>query len=348
MVEIKNLTKYYGKKAAVKDISFTINDNEILGFLGPNGAGKSTTMNIICGYLPSTFGTVVIDGHDISDDPVNAKKCIGYLPELPPVYPDMKVKEYLKFVAGIKQVPKAEREKQIAYAMDRLKLEDVQGRLIKNLSKGYKQRVGFAQALLGNPKILILDEPTVGLDPSQVSEVRQLVKDLKKDHSVILSSHILSEISAVCDRVVVINKGEIQAIDTIENLENSMTANLLLDMTIEGDIKSVQSAISATDGVAAIKSSDFIRTGVYEYKVEIKEENVRNAVLSSVIAAGGNVLEIKTAKLNLEQVFMKLVSQPSHKVHSLKDLIDEMPEENIDGLIEHEKNNASKSEKEGE
>ena len=346
MVEIKNLTKYYGKKAAVKDISFTINDNEILGFLGPNGAGKSTTMNIICGYLPSTFGTVVIDGHDISDDPVNAKKCIGYLPELPPVYPDMKVKEYLKFVAGIKQVPKAEREKQIAYAMDRLKLEDVQNRLIKNLSKGYKQRVGFAQALLGNPKILILDEPTVGLDPSQVSEVRQLVKDLKKDHSVILSSHILSEISAVCDRVVVINKGEIQAIDTIENLENSMTANLLLDMTIEGDLKSVQNAISSTDGVAAIKSTDFVRTGVYEYKVEINEENIRNAVLSSVIAAGGNVLEIKTAKLNLEQVFMKLVSQPSHKVHSLEDLINEMPEENIDGLIEHEKNNAPENKKE--
>lgn len=348
MVEIKNLTKYYGKKAAVKDISFSINDNEILGFLGPNGAGKSTTMNIICGYLPSTFGTVVIDGHDISDDPVNAKKLIGYLPELPPVYPDMKVKEYLKFVAGIKQVPKSERQSQIEYAMDRLKISDVQGRLIRNLSKGYKQRVGFAQALLGNPKILILDEPTVGLDPSQVSEVRQLIKDLKKDHSVILSSHILSEIQAVCDRVVIINKGEIQAVDTIENLEDSMTANLLLDITVEGDIKTITQTLKSTEGVVAVKSSDFVRIGVYEYKIEIKAENVRNNIISSIISAGGNVLEIKTVKLNLEQVFMKLVSQPSHKPHSLKDLIEEMPEENIDGLIEHEKQNEQSNKKEGE
>jgi ABC-2 type transport system ATP-binding protein len=339
MVEIKNLTKYYGKKAAVKDISFTVNDNEILGFLGPNGAGKSTTMNMICGYLPSTSGTVVINGYDISDSPMQAKQCIGYLPELPPVYPDMKVIEYLKFVAGIKRVPKSEVKSQIENAMERLKITDVQGRLIRNLSKGYKQRVGFAQALLGNPEILILDEPTVGLDPSQVAEVRTLIRELKKDHSVILSSHILSEISAVCDRIVVINKGEIQAIDTIANLEESMTANLVLEITVEGVAKEITSAIESVEGVVKISNTDLVKAGVYTYRVEISEESVRNKILSALLAKNANVLEVQTVKLNLEEVFMKLVSQPSHKPRSLKELLAETPEENIDALIETEKSN---------
>ena len=209
MVEIKNLTKYYGHKIAVNNISFTIEDHEILGFLGPNGAGKSTTLNIISGVIPSSAGTVTINGFDIAEQPVKAKKCIGFLPEIPPVYPDMKVKEYLNFAAGLKGVPAAERKVQVENAMNRLKITDVQKRLIRNLSKGYKQRVGFAQALLGNPPVLILDEPTVGLDPTQLIEVRNLILDLKHDHTIILSSHILSEISAICDRVVIISRGEI-------------------------------------------------------------------------------------------------------------------------------------------
>ena len=213
MVEIKHLTKYYGKHIAVNDIDFQIHDNEILGFLGPNGAGKSTTMNIIAGYLPSTRGTVVVNGFDITEQAADAKKCIGYLPEIPPVYPDMRVEEYLSFVAGLKGVKRKDIKKQVETSMERLHITDMRRRLIRNLSKGYKQRVGFAQALLGDPKILILDEPTVGLDPAQVTEVRKLILDLKKDHSIIFSSHILAEVSAVCERVVIINKGEIMAID---------------------------------------------------------------------------------------------------------------------------------------
>lgn len=327
MVEIKNVTKFYGKKIAVKDISFTINDNEILGFLGPNGAGKSTTMNIICGCLPSTFGTVVIDGHDISDEPMKAKQLIGYLPEIPPVYPDMKVKEYLKFVAGLKRVPKRDMKKQIEYAMDRLKITDVSGRLIRNLSKGYKQRVGFAQALLGSPKTLILDEPTVGLDPSQVMEVRDLIRDLRKDHSVILSSHILSEISAVCERVVIINQGEIQAVDTIENLESSMSGDLMLELTVDGDVREVQKAVNEVEGVVNVSEAEFLKTGVYTYKVQISSEDVRNKVLAALLAINANVLEIQTVKMNLEQVFLKLISQPAHKKKTLQEMIDEMPDE---------------------
>jgi ABC-2 type transport system ATP-binding protein len=223
--------------------------------------------------------------------------------------------------------------------MERLKITDVQGRLIRNLSKGYKQRVGFAQALLGNPEILILDEPTVGLDPSQVAEVRTLIRELKKDHSVILSSHILSEISAVCDRIVVINRGEIQAIDTIANLEESMTANLVLEITVEGVAKEITSAIESVEGVVKISNTDLVKAGVYTYKVEISEESVRNKILSALLARNANVLEVQTVKLNLEEVFMKLVSQPSHKPRSLKELLAETPEENIDALIETEKSN---------
>ena len=212
MIEIKNLTKFYGNNAAVKNISFTVKDHEILGFLGPNGAGKSTTMNIITGYLPSTSGTVLISGMDITENPSAVKKKIGYLPEIPPVYLDMKVKEYLKFAAGIKGVKGSERKAQIEDVMEKLKIKDMENRLIRNLSKGYKQRVGFAQALLGNPEYLVLDEPTVGLDPSQVIEVRNLIKSLSKNHTIILSSHILQEIQAVCERVVIISHGEIRAI----------------------------------------------------------------------------------------------------------------------------------------
>ena len=211
MVEIQNLTKYYGHKAALKGVSFTIKENEVLGFLGPNGAGKSTTLNIMAGVIPSTSGTVVINGYDIAQQPVKAKRCIGFLPEIPPIYPDMKVREYLHFAAGLKGIPAVKRKSEVERVMERLKITDVQKRLIRNLSKGYKQRVGFAQALLGDPPVLILDEPTVGLDPTQLMEVRNIILDLRHNHAIILSSHILGEISAVCDRIVVINHGEIKA-----------------------------------------------------------------------------------------------------------------------------------------
>ena len=256
MITIENLTKYYGNNRAVNNISFTINDNEILGFLGPNGAGKSTTMNMIAGYLPMTSGKVTIFGSDISKDPIKAKKNIGYLPEIPPVYPDMKVTEYLSFCAGIKQVPLSKRKDEIKRVLALLKIEDVKGKLIRNLSKGYKQRVGFAQALLGDPKFIILDEPTVGLDPNQVIEVRKLIKELKKDHIVIFSSHILSEVSEVCDRVVIINKGDIRAIDTIENLESTFSSSLSLHIKVKGSKSKAASIIEMTDGVKELLSID--------------------------------------------------------------------------------------------
>lgn len=324
MVEIKNLTKYYGNNPAVRGIDFEIRDNEILGFLGPNGAGKSTTMNIIAGYLPSTGGTVTVNGFDITEQASEAKKCIGYLPEIPPVYPEMRVEEYLYFVAGIKGIKRAERKAQVDSAMERLRITDVKRRLIRNLSKGYKQRVGFAQALLGNPKILILDEPTVGLDPSQVIEVRNLILDLKKDHSIIFSSHILAEVSAVCERVVIINKGEIMAIDTIENLEKSLVANTILNLKVEGDKEKVVRLLKDIRGVVSVDDIQYISTGLYTYKVEITEESVRKEILTSFLNNDCNIVEIAMAKLSLEQVFLKLTTQGGKRT-SLQDLLSEDP-----------------------
>ncbi|MGN0631555.1 MAG: ABC transporter ATP-binding protein [Ruminococcus sp.] len=327
MVEIKHLTKYYGKKAAVKDISFTINDNEILGFLGPNGAGKSTTLNIMCGVIPSTSGTVTINGYDIESEPVKAKKCIGFLPEIPPVYVDMKVGEYLMFVAGLRGVPASKRKSHVERIMRRLNIEDVSKRLIGNLSKGYRQRVGFAQALIGDPKVIVLDEPTVGLDPSQLIEVRNLIIDLKRDHSVILSSHILSEISAVCDRVVIISHGEIQAVDTVSNLESSAGANTVLKLKVQGGSRDVVRAAQKVEGVLGVSNISFVKTGIYTYDVEISNPDVRNSLLSALLVNKLDVLEVSEERKSLEQIFVNLVNQPAGKKKSLKDLLDEMDNE---------------------
>lgn len=328
MITISNLTKYYGKNLAVNNISFTINENEILGFLGPNGAGKSTTMNMISGYLPMTKGTVTIYGNDISKKPMDAKKCIGYLPEIPPVYPDMKVKEYLKFCAGLKKIPVSKRSEQIDYVMRKLKITDVSNRLIKHLSKGYRQRVGFAQALLGNPKFLILDEPTVGLDPEQVAEVREIIKELKKDHSVIFSSHILSEVSAICDRVVIINKGVIRAIDTIENLEKNFTSNFIINIKIDGDKQKVEEVIKSFDGVKEISESRTEEGNINFFSIVLDgdADTVRTKLMSELIAKGFSIIEISTEKPNLEDVFIKLINQPVKKA-TLSDILESISDE---------------------
>ncbi|MBP5363348.1 MAG: ABC transporter ATP-binding protein [Ruminococcus sp.] len=326
MITIEKLTKYYGSNRAVNNISFTINDNEILGFLGPNGAGKSTTMNMIAGYLPMTAGKVTIFGSDITKEPVAAKKNIGYLPEIPPVYPDMRVTEYLSFCAGLKRIKFSERKDEIARVMKLLKIEDVQHKLIKNLSKGYKQRVGFAQALLGNPKFLILDEPTVGLDPNQVIEVRNIIKDLKKDHSVIFSSHILSEVSAVCDRVVIINKGDIKAIDTIENLEKTLGGNLTLHIKVKGDRTKTSNIIELTEGVQEIISIDAEGNDFFSFAVKLKEgagDDTKNAIMSELIKHNIQISEIFTEKPDLEAVFVDMINKSSDK-HGLQDLLDEL------------------------
>ena len=328
MITIENLTKFYGKNRAVNNISFTINDNEILGFLGPNGAGKSTTMNMITGFLPMSAGTVSINGTDISKEPVKAKAQIGYLPEIPPVYPDMKVKEYLSFCAGLKRIPISKRNSEIKRVSELLKINDVSGKLIKNLSKGYKQRVGFAQALLGDPKFLILDEPTVGLDPNQVMEVRQIITDLKKDHSVIFSSHILSEVSAVCDRVVIINKGDIKAIDTIENLEKSYQGNITLHIKIKGSKATASGIIGLTDGVKEIETIADEGNDFYSYTIIIdgSEDDVKSALMSELIKNNISITEMFTEKPDLENVFVKLINQTSKK-STAADLLEEMEKE---------------------
>ena len=268
MIEIQNLTKSFGQIKAVNDISFTVEKGEILGFLGPNGAGKSTTMNIITGFMPSTEGTVKVCGFDIMENPKEVKKRIGYLPEQPPLYMDMTVTEYLKFVADLKDVNKKQIKNQISDVMELVKLVDVRGRLIKNLSKGYKQRVGLAQALLGNPEVLVLDEPTVGLDPKQIIEIRKLIKALGKQHTIILSSHILPEVSAVCEKVVIINKGKIAAIDTPENLAKGMGTVSKLSATIAGPKSSITSAIQAIYGIKFVEPHIEKEKDVVEYVIE--------------------------------------------------------------------------------
>lgn len=345
MIEVKNLVKSYGGKPVVDDLSFTVESGQIYGFLGPNGAGKSTTMNMIAGYLPMSGGTVSIYDCDITKDPVNAKKNIGYLPEIPPVYPDMKVKEYLSFCAGLKKVPASEKKNEIKRVSELLKITDVSHKLIRNLSKGYKQRVGFAQALLGNPKFLILDEPTVGLDPNQVMEVRKIIRDLKKEHSVIFSSHILSEVSEVCDRVVIINKGDIRAIDTIENLEKSFKTSLVLHLRIKGTKAKAASIIEITKGVKEITDITDEGSEIYSFTVQLEDDSdsVRDELMAELIGAGVKIMEIYTDKPNLENVFIELINRPVQKT-SLSDLVDEIISGKESGNTE-EKNTEEKEEK---
>lgn len=309
MVEVKNLTKQYGNVTAVSDLSFEIRDNEILGFLGPNGAGKSTTMNIIAGYLPTTSGTVTVSGHDIKEDARAAKRCIGYLPEIPPLYPDMRVEEYLRYCAGIKGIRRGDRKKEVEKAMARLELTDMRRRLISNLSKGYKQRVGLAQAIIGDPELLILDEPTVGLDPTQVAELRKFILELGKDHSVILSSHILGEISAVCNRVVIINKGELCAIDTIENLERKASGSPLLILTIEGDQDAATAVLKKISGVTEIEDVMDMDDNIYVFRLRLENEKVRQEIMSEMVKNNINITEMSMEKPDLEQVFLELTGK---------------------------------------
>ena len=245
MIKIEHLVKNYGSNCAVDDISFEVKKGEIVGFLGPNGAGKSTTMNMITGYLGATSGTITIDGEDIFDNPEKARMKIGYLPELPPLYQEMLVEEYLYFAAELKKIPKKERKQAVEEVMEQTGVDEVSGRLIKNLSKGYKQRVGLAQAILGYPEVIILDEPTVGLDPKQIIEMRELIKKLGENHTVILSSHIMQEISAVCEYVFIISKGKLVAADTLENLENRSTKDRTLEVEVAGDQEQAEKMIDA-------------------------------------------------------------------------------------------------------
>lgn len=308
MLEVKNLVKRYGNKYAVDDISFTVERGEILGFLGPNGAGKSTTMNIITGYLSSTEGTVTIDGHEILEDPIAAKSHIGYLPEQPPLYMDMTVKEYLNFMYELKKV-KLPRQKHIEEICRTVKIDHVYTRLIRNLSKGYKQRVGVAQALLGSPELLILDEPTVGLDPKQIIEIRNLIKELGKNHTVILSSHILPEVQAICERVIVINDGKIIADDTPDHLARSMSSETGLAVRLEGPVTDVNNGLRALPGVHSCNPLGEREKGVFEYLVEPEgDADVRRDIFRLAAEKNWPILSMKSTEMTLEEIFLKLTS----------------------------------------
>ncbi|MBQ8120120.1 MAG: ATP-binding cassette domain-containing protein [Ruminococcus sp.] len=308
MIEVKNITKKYGAQKALDDVSFSVDDGEILGFLGPNGAGKSTAMNIITGYISATSGSVLIDGKDVLEQPQQTRKNMGYLPEIPPLYEDMTVKEYLYFIYDLKKckLPKISHMKDICSLIG---LNDVYGRLIKNLSKGYRQRVGFAQALVGDPKILILDEPTVGLDPKQIVEIRDLIKKLGKRHTVILSSHILPEVQAVCDRIVVINRGKIVADDTEENILAGFDDEKNIYLTAQGDKQSVLDSLEAISGVQKVTCRK-AKGGNLDIVIKTAGEcDIRKAVFESAASGGWAILEMHSSKPTLEEIFIRLTEQ---------------------------------------
>ena len=310
MIEINNLVKRYGDKKAVNGISFTVNDDEVLGFLGPNGAGKSTTMNIITGYLSSTSGTVKVNGHDILEEPELAKKEIGYLPENPPLYTDMTVNEYLDFICDLKGVDKHKRRKQLEKIISMVKISEVTDRLIGNLSKGYKQRVGIAQALVGNPSILILDEPTVGLDPSQIIEIRKLIKSLSKSHSIIISSHILSEIQEIADRVVIINNGKIAAIDTLTDLSKRLSGQSKLLMSFRGPVKECSTKIRTLPGITSAVPR-IVDSKYSQLELGIAGENsneIRESIFFMMANSGWPILELRSLDPSLEEVFLNITS----------------------------------------
>ncbi len=307
MIEVKNLVKKYGDICAVSDVSFTVRDGEILGLLGPNGAGKSTTMNIMTGYLSATSGEVNIAGFNILDNPIEAKKHIGYLPEIPPLYTDMTVLEYLNFVYDLKGVAEKKRNAHIDEVMEAVKVTDVKDRVISNLSKGYKQRVGLAQAMIGNPEVLILDEPTVGLDPMQIIEIRSVIKKLGKNHTVILSSHILQEVQAICDRVVIINKGKVAAIDSPENLARTISNENKFMLRIASDERTALDVLESISGIKQIKSLGRKEKNTTDFIIETEPNvDVRPEIFRKMADSNLPILSMQTVDLSLEDIFIEV------------------------------------------
>ncbi len=307
MIQVENLVKRYGSHAAVDDLSFTVEQGKIYGFLGPNGAGKTTTMNVMTGYIAADGGTVVIDGHDILKEPLQAKACMGYLPEVPPLYPDMTVREFLLFAAELKKVARAGRKKHVAELMETLSLTQMKDRLIKNLSKGYKQRVGLAQALVGNPKVLILDEPMVGLDPRQIIEMRDLIKGLAGEHTVILSSHILSEISAVCDHILIISKGKLAASGSPDELQKRMRGSAELLVTVIGEREQICSLLENMEAVSGFSFEDGKEEGSVLVRIAVEgDTDIRKELSVALAGAGMPVLSMNRSEKSLEDIFLEL------------------------------------------
>jgi ABC-2 type transport system ATP-binding protein len=308
MIKVQQVSKYFGEVAAAKDVSFEVEKGEIIGFLGPNAAGKTTTMRILTTYLPATTGTAKVAGYDVHDESMQVRKRIGYLPESPPLYNDMRVSDYLDFVAKIKGVDPIDRKKAINDVMGKVAIDDVSGRVIKNLSKGYKQRVGIAQALVHNPDVLILDEPTVGLDPSQIIEVRELIKSLAGDHTIILSTHILPEVSMTCERVIIINKGVIVAKDTTEGLVNKHAGSRRLTLVVDAPYETVEPKISELAGVDKVQNGGIHSDLTTLFVDSSKVNDIRPEVANLVFAQEWPLYELKAEDVSLEDVFLHLTT----------------------------------------
>lgn len=306
MIDVKGLTRYYGEKRAISDVTFHVNKGEVLGLLGPNAAGKTTTMRILTCYMPPTSGTAIVGGYDILEQSLEVRKIIGYLPENPPLYTDMVVHDYLTFVSHLKGVEKNRIKSEVDSVIEKTNLGDVRNRIIGKLSKGYKQRVGLAQALLNNPQIVILDEPTVGLDPKQIIEIRQLIKGLSGEHTVILSSHILPEIEQTCERVVIINEGKVVAEDTVENLTNRMRGVQRINLQVEGDQDAVKKALQSVDAIQ--KMNVTMKDNVCEVEVE-SPQDIRKDLARVIVNNGLGLLELSTERFTLEEIFLHLTTK---------------------------------------
>lgn len=311
MIEVQDLTKEYGNRRAISHLNFSVKKGEVVGFLGPNGAGKSTTMKIITGFMAPTSGKASVAGFDVFENPIEVKKRIGYLPETPPVYGDMFVSDYLKYVAKLKHLPKEKINKMVDHAIEKTNLGQVRNRLIQNLSKGFRQRVGIAQAIVSDPEVLILDEPTVGLDPKQVAEIRDLIQELKGKHTIILSTHILSEVQATCEKAIIINKGQIVAQDTIANLENIEKGHSRIFIRLRKEVPDLKKIISDIDGVFEINPG----TTHKEWEIDVRgDDAIVDAVSSRIVTGGFGLLELSPSKVDLEDVFLKLTYGKEHEV----------------------------------
>jgi ABC-2 type transport system ATP-binding protein len=308
LITVENLTKRYATKTAIEGMSFQVHKGEILGFLGPNGAGKTTTMRIITGYMPATDGTAQVDGFDVFEKPLDVRRRIGYLPENPPLYLEMTVAGYLRFVAKIKGVPKDKLDSEIARVMERVNITDVKERIIAKLSKGYKQRVGIAQALLNDPPVLILDEPTIGLDPKQIHEVRQLIKDLAGQHTVVLSTHILPEVEQTCHRVIIIDRGKIVAVDTPENLRSQLQGAERISIEVQGPAAEITSKLKAMPGVVDVRRTEEV-DGHHRFQVEGElRKDIRNDLARAIVQNGWGLYELHSSTMSLEDIFLKLTT----------------------------------------
>ena len=336
MIEVNNLVKRYGNHLAVDHLSFQVEPGKIYGFLGPNGAGKSTTMNIMTGYIAPTEGTVTINGYDIVKDPEEAKKCIGYLPEIPPLYQEMTVKEYLKFVAELKKIKGEKKEAQIQEVMDMTMITDMAERLIRNLSKGYKQRVGLAQAILGYPEVIILDEPTVGLDPKQIIEIRELIKKLSEKHTIILSSHILSEVQAVCDEIMIISKGKLVACDTPEGLTSLKNGSATLEVHILGEAEKAERVIQTIPGVMHYTMCESHEKGCVKAVIETDaKEDIRVELFYALAHEKLPILSMNRLEKTLEDIFLELIEEDERHENNIEK---EQSEVNAEGEDDHESN----------